>query len=60
MPQSKYNGTKAINERKILKDLMRADELYKASSDPQVRKALLKLKYAIIVMDHKKGVLYEN
>lgn len=52
--QSKYNGIKAINEREVLKDLILIDHLYKKATKQEVKIALLKLKHAIILMDHKE------
>ncbi len=52
--QSKYNGIKVTNERKILKDLILIDQMYKKATEPEVKAALLKLKHAIILMDHKE------
>lgn len=52
--QSKYNGIKAINEREVLKDLILIDHLYKKATKQEVKVALLKLKHAIILMDHKE------
>lgn len=52
--QSRYNGIKATNEREILKDLILIDHLYKKATNQEVKVALLKLKHAIILMDHKE------
>lgn len=52
--QSKYNGIKATNEREVLKDLILIDHLYKRATKQEVKVALLKLKHAIILMDHKE------
>jgi hypothetical protein len=58
--QSRYNGIEAINQRLIFKDLLHIDQLYKKETNPIVKTALLKLKHAIILMDHKGRYQYDN